>query len=259
MKEKDAYYFPHDCNARNDYKLLRLRAKFGWEGYGIYFAIIEILREQTDYKLGKESAEALSTAIGKPFEWMQDFVNGLIGLELLNKVDGGGLQSESLINRMQHYKDTKEFYREAGRKGAKARWHKGLTPLKPPNSIKVNKIKVNKSINTEGVPFDVFWNDYDKKADRKKSEALWNSLDCETQIKIIHYLPDYIKAQPDKQFRKNPVTFLNNQSWENELVIASNGGKGLEYTYNEMLRMMQKEGLKQNEFEFTGDNKWKKK
>jgi len=144
MKEKDAYYFPHDCNARNDYKLLRLRAQFGWEGYGIYFAIIEILREQTHFKLGKESTEALSTAIGKPLEWMQDFVSNLIRLKLLCKEDGGGLYSESLITRMQFYTDQKEFYREMGRRGAKAKKDKRLSPLKPPASIKVNKIKVNK-------------------------------------------------------------------------------------------------------------------
>ncbi len=32
--EKDAYYFPHDCNARNDPKILALRSVFGAEGYG---------------------------------------------------------------------------------------------------------------------------------------------------------------------------------------------------------------------------------
>lgn len=149
MKNKDAYYFPHDSNARNDYKLLRLRAKFGWEGYGIYFAIIEILREQSDYKLGKESSEAIATAIGKPFEWIQDFVNNLIQLGLLSREDGGGLYSESLINRMQQYEDRKMMLSEAGKKGAKIKKLKRLNRLKPPLSIKENKIKENKIINNE--------------------------------------------------------------------------------------------------------------
>ena len=47
--EKDAYYFPHDCNARNDPKILALRSVFGAEGYGVYWMLIEILREQPDY------------------------------------------------------------------------------------------------------------------------------------------------------------------------------------------------------------------
>ena len=48
---KDAYYFSHDSNARNDQRLIKLRMKYGMEGYGIYFGIIEILREQEDYIL----------------------------------------------------------------------------------------------------------------------------------------------------------------------------------------------------------------
>lgn len=46
---KDAYYFSHDSNARNDEKMLAVRMRFGAEGYGIYFMIIERLRESRDY------------------------------------------------------------------------------------------------------------------------------------------------------------------------------------------------------------------
>ena len=35
--EKDAYFFAHDCNARNDPKVLALRSVYGTEGYGLYF------------------------------------------------------------------------------------------------------------------------------------------------------------------------------------------------------------------------------
>lgn len=48
------YYFKHDSNARNDEKLLSLRMKHGMRGYGIYWAIIEKMREATDYKLDKD-------------------------------------------------------------------------------------------------------------------------------------------------------------------------------------------------------------
>lgn len=32
--DKDAYFFAHDCNARNDPKILALRSVYGAEGYG---------------------------------------------------------------------------------------------------------------------------------------------------------------------------------------------------------------------------------
>lgn len=46
---KEAFYFSHDSNARNDEKIVLLRMKHGWEGYGLFWAIIERLRECSDY------------------------------------------------------------------------------------------------------------------------------------------------------------------------------------------------------------------
>lgn len=47
-------YFSHDSNARNNEKILKVRQAFGMEGYGIYFAIIEKLREEKDCTLSKD-------------------------------------------------------------------------------------------------------------------------------------------------------------------------------------------------------------
>ena len=44
-----APYFSHDANARNSNRLLAVRIKHGAEGYGIYFMILERLREESDY------------------------------------------------------------------------------------------------------------------------------------------------------------------------------------------------------------------
>lgn len=41
----DKQYFSHDFGARRDEKLVNLRADFGWEGYGIYWSLIETLYE----------------------------------------------------------------------------------------------------------------------------------------------------------------------------------------------------------------------
>ena len=36
-------YFNHDSTARNDYRIIKLRASLGYEGYGIFWAILEML------------------------------------------------------------------------------------------------------------------------------------------------------------------------------------------------------------------------
>ncbi|MFO7972888.1 MAG: DUF4373 domain-containing protein [Desulfobacterales bacterium] len=47
---KDAYYFPHFSNARHDRKLKRIIKELGIEGYGIYFMLLEVLRDQPELK-----------------------------------------------------------------------------------------------------------------------------------------------------------------------------------------------------------------
>jgi hypothetical protein len=46
--KKDTYYFSHDYNARTDIKIKRLIAKHGYEGYGLYWAIIEDLYQNAN-------------------------------------------------------------------------------------------------------------------------------------------------------------------------------------------------------------------
>jgi hypothetical protein len=38
---KDAFYFPHDYDSRNDEKIVRMLRVHGWTGYGLYWAVIE--------------------------------------------------------------------------------------------------------------------------------------------------------------------------------------------------------------------------
>ena len=61
---KDAYYFPHDSNARQDVKILKLRIKHGWAGYGLYWGIIEALRDQDNYAFEADQPELISLAVG---------------------------------------------------------------------------------------------------------------------------------------------------------------------------------------------------
>lgn len=67
--------------------------------------------------------------------------------------------------------------------------------------------------------FSDFWDLYDKKVgSREKIEKKWNSITQKTKEQIIDYLPAYLEATPDKTYRKNPQTFLNNRSWEDEII-----------------------------------------
>lgn len=71
----------------------------------------------------------------------------------------------------------------------------------------------------EFYPFEEFWNDYDKKVgEKEKLSRKWEKVSIKDRKAIKEYIPKYKAHQPDKKFRKNPETFLNNKSWNDELI-----------------------------------------
>jgi len=70
-----------------------------------------------------------------------------------------------------------------------------------------------------------FWDRYDKKQDRPKCKKKWDKINQEAREKIMLHLEDYILSTPDKQYRKNPLTYLNSESWENEIITPNTNGK----------------------------------
>lgn len=83
-----------------------------------------------------------------------------------------------------------------------------------------NEDEIHVLLNKE---FEVFWSLYDKKVGNKpKLLVKWGKLTKEERRAALEYVPKYKEAQPDKQFRKNPETFINNKSWLDE-IISSNG------------------------------------
>jgi hypothetical protein len=79
------------------------------------------------------------------------------------------------------------------------------------------QVTINKEQRT--ILFSEFWELYDKKVGSKTLlEKKWIKLTDFEREQIMVYLPKYKKTQPDKQYRKNPETFLNQRGWEHELI-----------------------------------------
>lgn len=70
--------------------------------------------------------------------------------------------------------------------------------------------------------FEYLWNLYQKKTGKQKALALWNKLSKKDRRDCIAYVPLYVEAQPDKQYRKNLETFLRNKCWNDELIYHKN-------------------------------------
>ena len=127
MGSKDTYYFSHDSNALSDPKILNMRCDYGFESYGLYWAIIEMLRNESNYKLplSKNTYRAIKMQTGTSIDieqFIKDCINeykGESGNGLFN-ADGRNFWSESLLRRMKKYETIKEKRTAA----ANTRWSK---------------------------------------------------------------------------------------------------------------------------------------
>lgn len=88
------------------------------------------------------------------------------------------------------------------------------TPIE--KKLKDNTTSINNTINNK-ISFDDFWNLYDKKVSRDNSEKKWNRLSDKDRELIMQFIPKYKAHQPDKKFRKDPLTFFNNKTWLDEI------------------------------------------
>lgn len=118
---KDAFYFPHDSNARDDIKNVELIGDLGLEGYGIYWVLIEILREQPEYKYPVKLLPVIARRYGVEPETFSKVVYnyGLFVIE-----NDNFFFSESLKRRMSLYEQKKEQARAAGRASGRKRAEK---------------------------------------------------------------------------------------------------------------------------------------
>ena len=114
QQTKSTNYFSHDSNARNDEKLVRLRMKHGAAGYGVYFMVLERLREEREYMSAKDYnmiAFDLRVDASIVKSVVEDF-----GLFTFTD-DGKCFYSESFTRRMLVMEEARSRRSVAGKKG----------------------------------------------------------------------------------------------------------------------------------------------
>jgi hypothetical protein len=119
---KEAYYFSHDSNARHDPKISSLVFDYGMEGYGRFWVLIEMLREQSGYKLKLDdnAYKALAMQMQCKIEDVKKFINDCIDVYKLFIVHDDFIFSQSLVDRMK----IKDALKKKKVKAANARWDK---------------------------------------------------------------------------------------------------------------------------------------
>lgn len=71
--------------------------------------------------------------------------------------------------------------------------------------------------------FDYWWKLYGKAVGRKDCEKKWAKMTVKEREDCIAATPAYVASTPDKQFRKNPLSYINQKAWNDEIIPRNNG------------------------------------
>ena len=94
-----------------------LRSKFGWEGYGLYWAILENMAENNGV-VNRGAIGGLSVGLGIKATKLTDFLNFSIEIKLFSENSKKDIFSERLISQIEFRKTLSD----AGKAGSDKRW-----------------------------------------------------------------------------------------------------------------------------------------
>lgn len=168
-------YFSHDSNARNSDKLIKLRMRHKAAGYGVYFMILERLREEPEYMSVKDY-NMIAFDLREDASLIKSVVEDF-GLFVFTE-DGKYFYSESFKRRME-IKDEKIKKRvEAGKKGLEKRWGNG-------------KSVANATENDSNAIANATENDSKKRKEKKSKESLSSERDKKSAPEGASRSPDH--------------------------------------------------------------------
>ena len=163
----------------------------------------------------------------KRAEWLLSLVKSLsyadptlneYGANLLNEVEA---YRKAERERKEQYKPKGDTRKDTERHGKTTIPESDTTVSKTEQTEQTEQKVLKKK--EDGELFESIWKLYGKKGNRKTSITKWSKLPKETQDLIFKKVPAYIESTPDKQYRKNFETYLNQESWNDEIIKKQSG------------------------------------
>jgi len=196
------YYFSHDCNARRDPKIAKMLLDYGMKGYGWYWVLLEMMREQGNFKLNigdKSDIAVIAIQTRSTPNKIEKFMNDCCQKYKLFKKNKKYLWSKTFLNRMKKMRERQE----KARNSAKIRWsgvcendaNASANAMQTQCERNANKIKENKIKRKENI---------------KRKEKEFASL--------ISEVVSYLNQKSGKRFR------LNNKSAVKHITARLNEG-----------------------------------
>jgi hypothetical protein len=225
MAKLESHFFKHDVTAKDDQKILELRADHGAEGYGLYWMMVETMYTSGG-DIDRGAIGGLSLGYGVPKDTLLAIMNRCTELGLLIEIDEGKLTSK----RVQEAIGDRRQASINGKKGAEKRWKNKKTdgdpngvaiglpclPHDDPNG-KERRGEDRREENKTIYDFEIFWTAFDKKTEKKQAKAQWAKMSDENKAKALDSVADYVKSTPDVQYRKSAFRWLRDERFNDEV------------------------------------------
>lgn len=144
-----AYWFKHDTNAKDDYKSMLLIDQLGLEGYGIYWVLIETLREQEGYRYPMAMLPILAKRYGTSGEKMRAVVSSYGLFEIF---EDDSFTSPALVRRMDEYESLCQKRRAIGAAGGRKKAENRTKNLLSDNQEPTKALPNGNQTSTKPVP-----------------------------------------------------------------------------------------------------------
>lgn len=76
----------------------------------------------------------------------------------------------------------------------------------------------------EKFPFEKAWELYGRKGNKKTCIRKWANLKNHCREAAMKHIPLYVEATPDRQYRKNFETYINQEAWNDEVIFRKDAG-----------------------------------
>ena len=196
MKER---YFSHDANARVDPKIIKLRMRYGMEGYGIYFAILEMMSLEGEHEMPytDDQFDAIAFDLHTNIP-MGEFVTYCVSIGLFVE-RRGVFWSESFKRRQDEAAEKTARRSESAVKAAAARWNRGMEePRARQEKPQERASALPESIDEGWQHFAEAYEQQIGMIPRDKVDALSDYYDALGEDVMMLALEQTVKAKPDR-------------------------------------------------------------
>lgn len=238
---KSTFYFSHDYNAGQDYKIIALISKHSASGYGVYWRIIEMLHSDDSHTLPNNEMiwSVIAMTMNTPIKDVQCIIETCIEFKLLHLDENSVIYSNRVNCNIGYREKIHKNKIDGGKKSADKRKQQMLNESstdvqqqfnssstaveQEPNKGKESKVNKSKGNNTYSDEYERMWIEYGRKGNKKDGFKHFQALTEAERQQAMMAIPAYFNTQPEPQYRKDIERYLAKKHWESFLSTSESG------------------------------------